>query len=76
MLVKFVAEKKELWEQYLNTCVFAYNTSRHESTHYCPYELMFGRKAVLPIDLQISGDDPDQVLEEFQQQPELSPSQV
>ncbi|XP_065911163.1 uncharacterized protein [Dysidea avara] len=42
MLVKFVNEKKELWEDYLDTCVFAYNTSKHESSKYCPFAVMFG----------------------------------
>ena len=51
MLVKFVDEKKETWEDYLDTCIYAYNTSRHESSLFTPFELMFGRKVVLPIDL-------------------------
>ena len=46
MLAQFVSTKKEMWSSYLDTCVFAYNTSRHESTKYCPFELMFGRKDV------------------------------
>jgi len=53
MLVKFVKEKKELWDTYLDTCVIAYNTSQHESTHFTPFELTFRRKAVLPIDLKM-----------------------
>ena len=31
MLVKFVQSKKSSWSSFLDTCVFAYNTSRHES---------------------------------------------
>jgi hypothetical protein len=31
MLVKFI-DKKESWEHYLDTCVYAYNTSKHESS--------------------------------------------
>ena len=50
MLVKFIAEKEENWEDYLDTCVYAYNTSRHESSLFTPFQLMFGR-AVLPIEL-------------------------
>jgi len=52
MLVKFVTEKKELWEDYLDTCVFAYNTSKHESSKYCPFSVMFGRQALLPVQIQ------------------------
>ena len=56
MLVKFVAEKKETWEDYLDTCIYAYNTSHHESSLFTPFELMFGRKAVFPIDLSSSSN--------------------
>ncbi|XP_065893114.1 uncharacterized protein [Dysidea avara] len=52
MLVKFVNEKKELWEDYLDTCVFAYNTSKHESSKYCPFAVMFGQQALLPVEIQ------------------------
>ena len=57
MLVKFIEEKKDSWEEYLNTCVFAYNTARHESTNYTPFELMFGRKPLLPIDIDMEKKD-------------------
>ena len=33
--------------------MFAYNTSRHESTKHTPFELMFGRTATLPIDINM-----------------------
>ena len=51
MLVKFVREKKETWESYLDTCIYAYNTSRHETSLFTPFELMFGRKSIIPVDL-------------------------
>jgi hypothetical protein len=51
MIVKYVSSRKELWDEYLDACVFAYNTSRHESSLHSPFEVMFGRKAVIPIEL-------------------------
>ena len=48
MLCKYIQEKKEKWDDYLDTCTFAYITSRHESTKFTPFEIMFGRKAILP----------------------------
>lgn len=53
MLVKFVSHKRKSWSAYLDSCVFAYNTSRHESTKHTPFELMFGRTAALPIDINM-----------------------
>ena len=37
MLVKFIEEKKDSWEEYLDTR-FAYSTARHESTKYTIFE--------------------------------------
>lgn len=31
--------------------VYAYNTSKHESSKFTPFEVMFGRKAVVPVDV-------------------------
>ncbi|KAL5499988.1 hypothetical protein EMCRGX_G011472 [Ephydatia muelleri] len=51
MIVKYAESKKELWDEYVDSCVFAYNTSSHESSLLSPFEVMFGRKAVIPIEL-------------------------
>ena len=32
MFVKLIEDKKDTWEEYFDTCVFAYNTAHHEST--------------------------------------------
>ena len=56
MFVKYVQEKKQAWEDYISTCVYAYHTSKHESSKFCPFTVMFGRSAVLPIDLKLSSD--------------------
>ena len=76
MLIKYVDTKKNLWAQFLDTCIFAYNTSAHESTKFSPFELMFGRKAVLPIDINMGSSDPAAVLEEFNRCQELFPSNI
>ena len=66
MLVKYVASKNESWEDYLDTCVFAYNTSKHESSKFTPFEVMFSRCAVLPIDLTIVQTEAEKVeMKEF-----------
>ena len=52
MLVKCVNTKQTDWDEAMESCVFAYNTFRHETTTITPYEIMFGREAYLPIDVR------------------------
>ena len=65
MLAKFVQGRKELWDEFLDTCIYAYNTSVHESTTFTPFELMFGRKAFLPIKFEIDDKDPEELVNQF-----------
>ena len=65
MLVKYVDQKKERWEEFLDTCVFAYNTAKHDSSQFSPFELMFSRKAVLPIDINTEAKNVEMVLDDF-----------
>lgn len=64
MLRKYVTDRKDDWDSFLDTCTFAYNTSRHESTLFSPFEVMFGRKPVLPVDLDVSSPNAAKLLEE------------
>ena len=70
MLVKFASTKKETWDEHLDHCVFAYNTSRHESSLYSPFEVMFGRKATLPVELEQMKDG-HQLLEAYHEESEV-----
>lgn len=65
MLVKFVDGKKDSWEDYLDTCIYAYNTSKHESSRFTPFELMFARKPVLAIDLEYDKKEASDVLADY-----------
>ncbi len=68
MLVKFAQSKKEDWDLFLDTSVFAYNTSRHDSTIYTPFELMFGRRCYLPIDVNTRNCNLEDFLKEYQKE--------
>ena len=45
--------KERALDEYLDSCVFAYNISSHESSLLSPFEVkcMFGQKAIIPIEL-------------------------
>ncbi|MCW4335043.1 MAG: RNase H-like domain-containing protein [Candidatus Thiodiazotropha endolucinida] len=51
MLSKYVSANQKDWDDYLPLLLLAYRSSVHESTKQTPYMMMFGRHALLPIDL-------------------------
>jgi hypothetical protein len=51
MLGTLDPEKKQNWKSHINSLVHAYNCTKHNSTQYTPYFLMFGRHPRLPIDV-------------------------
>lgn len=71
MLVKFASTDKAAWDKHLNHCMFAYNTSRHESSLYSPFEVMFGRKATIPIELEYEKEG-SELLEAYLQKSAVS----
>jgi hypothetical protein len=46
------------WDGLVDFVTFAYNTSRQESTGYSPFYLLYGREAVLPVDVAL-GNNPE-----------------
>lgn len=53
-------EKKRKWPQVLPHLLFAYNTTVHQSTSHSPYELMFGRKPQLTVDMLLGRAEEEQ----------------
>lgn len=52
-LLKYINEEQDDWDDYLECILFSYRTSIHASTKYTPFYLMYGRDAVLPIELKV-----------------------
>ena len=50
MLGTLEEKQKQDWKSYVSTLVHAYNATRHDSTKYTPFFLMFGRHPRLAID--------------------------
>ena len=51
MLWTMADNEKSRWKNHINKMVFAYNCRRNDATSYSPYELLFGRKPHLTIDI-------------------------
>ena len=74
MLTKFIQGKKDDWEDFLPTCLYAYNTSRHESTGFTPFQLMFARPPFLPIDIDVDKMSAEEVLLHWAEAADMSPA--
>ena len=51
MLRSLENDQKVDWKSHVQTLTHAYNCSRHESTGFSPFYLMFGRKPRIPVDV-------------------------
>jgi hypothetical protein len=49
-LAMAVDKEPHLWDEYLQFVTFAYNTSKQASTGFSPFQVLYGREAVLPLD--------------------------
>ena len=58
ILAKYAEQHHGEWDTYLTSALFTYWTTQQGTTKFEPFELLYGRKAVLPIDLQLRRPSP------------------
>lgn len=58
-LAKYVNEKQDDWDRYLHQVAFAARTCQQKSTKETPFYLLYGRKAVLPVQVDIPTSVPN-----------------
>jgi hypothetical protein len=61
ILSKVVDESERDWDKKLPAALFAYRTTRQETTGQTPFRLVCGREARIPVSTVIEGDDDEEV---------------
>ena len=67
MLVKFVGERKGSWEDFLDTGILAYNSSRHNSSKFSPFKVIVSCKPTHAVDVVMDSSTLYEALRGFQE---------
>ncbi|MCO5557833.1 hypothetical protein L7F22_011405 [Adiantum nelumboides] len=54
IITKQVVSKPKEWDKHLEAALWSYRTSFRTSLGYTPYHLVFGKEAILPIEVQLA----------------------
>ena len=53
MLSQYVSKNEKDWDKWLPNVLFAYRSAVHSTTGVSPFEMLYGRRPRLPIELQV-----------------------
>jgi hypothetical protein len=53
IIAKVVEGQNKKWDQHIGDALWAYRTTHKLTTGYTPFQLTFGFKAVIPVELEI-----------------------
>src|SRR5579883_2579361 len=67
-LAKYVQVLEEDWDKFIPSILFAYRTTRHNTTKFEPFSLVYGRQAITPLDLLLEAPEEVKEDEEFENQ--------
>ena len=56
-LSKYVQLYKKDWDHYLPSVLFAYRTMKQSTTLFEPFQLVYGRQAITPLDIKLKDFD-------------------
>jgi hypothetical protein len=62
-LAKYVSDYGDTWDTFINAALFAYRTNQNSTTKYIPFKLLYGREAILPMDLQGSENQSNEAMD-------------
>jgi hypothetical protein len=52
-----VSEKENEWDEHIESVLFAYRTTKHNTTKKTPFYMVYGREAILPMEETENGED-------------------
>ena len=52
-----VSQKENEWDEHIESVLFAYRTTKHNTTKKTPFFMVYGREAILPIEDIKEGED-------------------
>ena len=63
-LARTAAKHDKQWDLFVHASLFAYRTMKHNTTHQTPFFLVYGRQAIMPVELEIKSYPEELIIEE------------